>query len=178
MRKCFCVMALAALTLATPLFAQLPTVGVYWNMQGTQMVGTLNGDDMVHAYVIAFWENRLAGAAWSLELDPRLTLVSLTFADGLHIGDPMDGCGVDQALFDPAFGFFGTPIFLADLQLYTGMELLVDGLICVRPNCNYPSVMVADASGILYEACCSCAFFNIPVEAEQHTWGSVKDLYR
>ena len=176
MRRCFCGIVLTALLLSAPVMAQEASVGVYWDREGTQTYMTLELDQFVPAYVVAFFENRLAGAAWRLDTD--FLVVDLTYADGLHIGDPLGECGVDQALFEPIAGFYGEPILLAELYMWTGVTIPESDLTCIEPHCDYGSVVVADANAALYPATGGCAGIPCCVAGEPQTWGSVKTLYR
>ena len=185
MKKCYgliltSVLLLTAVTAAAQPPA-LPSVGVYFDEEGTALTGTFNGgaDEFYAAYVIVFWESLVGGASYSLNLDPRLTLVNATYPlDGVQIGSPIDGCGVEVGLTTPAFGYYNTPVIISVLTLWSGDQIIYNGLICVEPHCNYEAVIVADRYAELYAACAGCAFITIPVGIESTTWGMVKNLYQ
>jgi hypothetical protein len=168
-----------ALMVATPLLAQTGTVGVYYDAEGTLVSQTVDFDSFFDVYVVAFMEARVAGVSFALQMDPKLTVVATLYPENsFHIGDPNDGCGVDIALIDPAFGFFHTPMVFAQLQLYSGLEGLDMDTICVTNNCNYDTVVLADQDGVLFPGEGLCASMDGPVPADSQTWGQVKGMYR
>jgi hypothetical protein len=184
MKKCYGIILLVALPLlSVSVMAQppaLPSLGVYLDPMGTQITGTFNGgaDEMYTAYVICFFEAFVGGASYSLNVDPRLTLVNVQYPlPGVQIGAPTDGCGVEIGLTDAQFGFFHTPVVFSILTLWSADQIIYNGLICVAPHCNYESAVVADNEAHLYAACAGCAFITIPVGTETNTWGMVKHLY-
>jgi hypothetical protein len=184
MKKCYGILLLVALPLlSATVMAQppaLPSLGIYFDQEGTQITGTFNGgnDETYKAYVICFFEAFVGGASYSVEIDPRLTLVNVEYPlPGIQIGSPTDGCGVEVGLTDFQFGYYHTPVVFSILTLFSGDQIIYDGLICVRPHCHYDAVIVADSEAQLYAACAGCGFLTVPVGTETDTWGMVKHLY-
>jgi hypothetical protein len=172
----------ACLVLSLPVLAQLPSVGIYFDEQGTQITKSIQvelPDPFLpfHAYVIVFWEAPVGGASYGLHIDPRIELLAATYPAGVQIGDPLDGCGVEVGLSFPGFGFNGNPVLISTLLLQVE-ETVYDGLICVQPNCHYDDVVVADGVAVIYTACGNCGFLTQVIGVESATWGSVKNLYR
>lgn len=178
MRKVLIALALAACA-AVPAAAQQSSIGVYFNAAGTQSTATLNGgyDELHTAYVIGFGEMLLGGAAFKLDLDPRIVLVNATFPVGVQIGDLVNG--IEIGFQEPEIGFFGRPVRLATLTLFTGANLFANAQLGVSPYLTkYNAVVVADGNGNLFEAEGRTAFLTIPVPSVSSTWGQVKGLYQ
>ena len=179
MKKSYGLIALALLLAVAPAFAQNGTVGVYFDAKGTQSSATLNGgyDETHNAYIVAFMENMIGGAAYQLTMDPRITLLSETPAPGILVGNALTGCEV--GLTTPIVGFYGTPALLETLTLWTGANLISDGQLCIGPWVGrYDTVLLSDHMGTLYPAVGLCGYLSIPVATESNTWGGVKDLYK
>jgi hypothetical protein len=166
MKKGTIGIALMLMLAATPLLAQVATVGVYFDAAGTQVSGTFNGgvDEFHQAYVVVFWEAFVGGASYQLA--------------GVQIGDPLDGCGVEIGLSSAAFGFYSTPVVITELTFWTGDQIIYDAMLCVEPHCNYSTVVVADRDAQVFEAAGLCAFLTVPVANEADSWGAVKNLYK
>lgn len=164
------------LALNVPVMAQ-PTVGVFFDEDGTQVSGTFNGQEQFDAYVMAHWlEGVVGGASYALELPTGLMLTGTDYPAGAHVGEPDDGCGVELGLSQPIGGFWGNAILLTTLHLFSPITL--NGSICVIPHCHYQQVKVADANATLWDAVGQCAFVDIPVATDESTWGAVKSMYR
>lgn len=181
MKKGTIGIALVLVLAATPCLAQVATVGVYFDQAGTQVSGTFNGgvDEFHKAYVVVFWEAFVGGASYKLNVDPRVSITQVSYPlEGIQIGGPLDGCGVEIGLTQPAFGFYSTPVVITDLTFWTGEQIIYDAMICVEPHCNYDSVVVADRDAQIYDAEGLCAFLTVPVASESDSWGAVKNLYK
>jgi hypothetical protein len=181
MKKGTIGIALMLMLAATPLLAQVATVGVYFDAAGTQVSGTFNGgvDEFHQAYVVVFWEAFVGGASYQLNVDPRVSILSKTYPlAGVQIGDPLDGCGVEIGLSSAAFGFYSTPVVITELTFWTGDQIIYDAMLCVEPHCNYSTVVVADRDAQVFEAAGLCAFLTVPVANEADSWGAVKNLYK
>jgi len=180
MKKCHWLLTIAlVLLVVSPAAAQQASIGVYFNAAGTQTTGVFNGGyDVMHdAYLIAFVETFVGGAACKLVLDPRIILLSATYPAGIQIGDLLTG--IEIAATDPIMGYFGQPVRLATLKLFTGANLLANGTLSVQPfTPNYADVMVADVGGNLLTATGLTSWLTIPVATETNSWSHVKDLYR
>jgi hypothetical protein len=178
MRKTILI-AVLALFAAAPVLAQTPSIGIYFNPQGTQSTGVFNGgfDELHTAYVVGFGEFVWGGGAFKVALDPRIVLVSSSFPAGVQIGDAL--AGVEVGFQDPKAGYYGTPVLLATLTLFTGANVFAGGTLEILPFApRYETVIVSDQNGLLAEAVGLTATMTIPVAAEGDSWGQVKSLYR
>jgi len=178
-KACFGVL-LALIVMSTPVLAQTPTVGCYFDAEGT--VPVLTGYNLfqpmtvVTVHVVVFWENMVGGASFAIpELnDPRLAMVGTVYEEGINIGDPWDGCGVEFGLATPQFGFMGNPVHLMAIDVMNISSMPWEPVFQVLPHCNYGTVIVADRYSVLYEA--EGLSGVIPNDAS--SWGQVKNLYR
>jgi len=168
-----------ALLVAVPAVAQQATIGVYFDAAGTQTTGVFNGGyDVVHtAYLIGFVETFVGGAACKVALDSHILLLGAVYPPGVQIGDLL--AGVEIGFTEPILGYFGQPVVMATLQLFTGANLLVNGEINVLPfTPKYSEVLLADVNGTLIPATGLTSLLTIPVATEANSWSQVKDLYR
>lgn len=179
MKKVLVLSALIAL-LAAPAMAStpFPSVGVYFNPQGTQSYATLNGgfDETHTAYVIAFAEALVGGAAFKIDIYPEIMILIGEYPMGVQFGELLTG--IEIGLTNPVVGFFGQPVRLATLTLFTGEALIDYGRLNVIPHPNYNSVVLADGNANLFPAAGVCAWLTIPVPNEQSSWGQVKSLFQ
>lgn len=178
MKKCYGLIALALL-LSAPVLAQDNTIGVYFDTAGTQNTAILNGgfDELHTAYIIGFGEMVVGGAAFKLDMDPRITLINATFPAGVQIGTLVDG--IEIGLQFPAAGYYHTPVLLGTMTLFTNGYLIAYGRLNIVPFFpNYENVTLADAGGFLFPAIGLCSWMTIPVATEESTWGGVKALYQ
>ena len=128
MKKSYGLIALALLLAAAPAFAQNPTVGVYFDPAGTQNSATRNGgyDEQYTAYIIAYFENVVGGAAYQLTIDnPGITLLAETIPPGIEVGTALTGCEIGLTV--PQFGFYGKPVLLETLTLYAYNNIIQVG---------------------------------------------------
>lgn len=180
MKKCHWLLTIAlALLVVSPAAAQPASVGVYFDTAGTQTTAVLNGgyDEMHDAYLIGFVETFVGGAACKLVLDPHIMLISAVYPAGMQIGDLLNG--VEMGFIDPIMGYFGLPVRLATLQLWTGANVFANGMLAVEPWApRYESVLLADVGGNLIPAAGLTSWLTIPVSAPTSSWSQVKDLYR
>ncbi len=168
-----------ALLVVSPAAAQQASIGVYFDPDGTQTAAVFNGgfDEVHDAYLIGFAETFVGGAACKLVLDPRITLISAVYAPGVQIGDLL--AGVEIGFTDPILGYFGRPVVMATLQLWTGANLLANGELSIVPMTpKYQDVLIADLNGNVMTATGLTSWLTIPVAADANSWSQVKDLYR
>ncbi len=178
MKKSYGLIALALL-LAAPAFAQNPTLGLYWDLQGTQMSATRNGgyDESFNGYIIAYMENVIDGAAFKLTVPAGVQVVAETTPPGIMVGNALTG--VQIALTTPMFGFYGKPVLIETITFWTGENIIPMGELVVGPYTGfYDTVLLVDHLGTLYVADGLTSYLNIPVATENNTWGGVKDLYK
>lgn len=177
MKKAYGILALAVLLLAQPVLAQYPSVGVYFDEAGTQNTAFLPGDYFPPhtAYVIAFAEALVGGAAFKLDVYPEILVLQTTYPAGLQIGDPL--AGVEIGLTEPQIGYDHLPVRLADLTIYLP-DLMDFARLNTIPHPNYPAVTISDQNGNLFPAVGRCAWITVPVSNDDSTWGAVKKLYQ
>lgn len=181
MKKSFGLLALLALVLATSAAAQAPmSIGVYFDTAGTQCSKTVAGgpdEDPFDAYVIAFAEMVVGGAAFKLDKDPAIVVTGVAYPAGIQIGDILTG--IEIGLTNPQIGYFGNPVRLATLTIWPGMQIIPYGRLNIVPwSPNYNAVILSDQNGVLSPAVGHCAWLNIPVPEQQTSWGDVKNLYQ
>lgn len=168
-----------ALLVVAPAAAQTASIGVYFDAAGTLTTGVFNGgyDETHTAYLIAHYEGVVGGGACKVTMDPRIILIGTVYPAGVQIGDLLNG--VEIGLLDPGLGFFGQPVRLATMSLFTGANLLANAELHVVPfDPKYNEVLLADVGGNLISAVGLSATLTIPVANESGTWSQVKDLYR
>lgn len=168
-----------ALLVVAPAAAQQASIGVYFDAAGTQTTGVFNGgyDEEHTAYLIGHYEGVVGGAACKVVLDPRIILFNTVYPAGIQIGDLL--AGVEIGLLDPGLGFFGQPVRLATMTLFTGANLIANAEIQVAAfDPKYSEVLLADIGGNLISAVGLTSTLTIPVASESDSWSQVKDLYR
>ena len=184
MKKVFGILALTmALLVATNVCAQDKSIGVYFDTAGTQN-GKTSTAEWGHpapapfdAYVIAFAEMVVGGAAFKLEMNPAINFVGASYPAGIQIGEIRTG--IEIGLTNPVVGYFGYPVRLATVSIWPGWTAFSDALMCIVPwTPNYPDVTLSDNQGVLYPAEGRCAHFSVVVPGDETSWGSVKSLYQ
>jgi len=180
MKKSYGLIALALLLAAAPAFAQNPTLGLYWDLQGTQMsLNRVGGFDepAFNGYVIAYMENVIDGAAFKLTVPAGVMVTGEAIPPGIMVGTALTG--VQIALTSPQFGFYGNPVLIETITFWTGANLVPNGELVVGPYTDfYQTVLLVDHLGELYVADGLTSYLNVPVATENSTWGGVKDLYK
>ncbi len=178
MKKSYGLLALALL-LAAPAMAQNPTIGVYFDAQGHNNTAIVNGgyDETHTAYIVAFFENLVGGAAFQLTVDSRISVLGEVTPPGIEIGTALTGCEI--GLTNPAMGFYGQPVLLDTITLWTGANTFANGPLCIGPWVGrYDTVILSDHLGTLTAADGLCGYLTVPVAVESQTWGGVKDMFK
>jgi len=155
-----------------------PGVGIYFDTAATSNVGSFNGGyDTYHtAYVIATnAEATVGGAAYKLELDSRITLLAHTYPAGIQIGDPISG--IQVGFTDCYVGYYGVPVLVSTLTLWTGNQLLSDAQMSITAYPPAGVVQLSDCEGNLRSVAGGTAYLSIPVAAENQSWSQIKTLY-
>ncbi len=159
-----------------------PTVGVYWDQAGTQANHTANGghDETHTAYVVAVnTERGIGGAAFKLEMDPRITMTGAIYPDGTQVGTLADG--IQIGFTDCHAGVYGLPVLIATLSLWTGDQLIPNGWlnIAAYPPAGAVQVWECGCGGCVHAHAADGgrATLTIPVPVEDKSWGEVKSLY-
>ncbi len=130
--------------------AQTPTIGVYFDPEGTQTstVAPYGPAHTVTAYVLAMnTEQTVGGAAFKLELDPKITLSGATFPAGIQIGTLTDG--IQIGMTDCYYGFYGQPVLLATLTLWTGTNFMNEAPLRILPYPPAGVIQLADCTAML-----------------------------
>ncbi len=179
MKKGCGLIALALLLAAAPAFAQNPTIGVYFDPQGrsTFEPAHLTPFPTYTAYVIAFFENVVGGAAYKITMDPGFLVTQEVFPAGIQIGTCTTGCEIGLTV--PQFGFYHEPVLLETLTIMGFDDRYGSTRISVGPwEGRYETVLLSDHLGTLYPADGLESWIWCTVGTESATWGSVKSLYR
>jgi hypothetical protein len=187
--------------------AQCPpvTIGVYFDSEGSmQSVQPIQHQELF-MYVILFGDAPIGGAAWKLEMtssqytdpligpagpncqppwcayqDPPFWYFGATIEGTVQLGDPFDS-GVRQGFGTCVSGFFGNPVLLATVTLYPWADILglIDVDITVVPE-DYEGLVYADCSALICDNVTGLTAHigNTVVPSAEHSWGSVKALYR
>ena len=153
-------------------------IGVFWDEAGTETVSTQNGGVMeIHnAWVmVRNAEMMVGGAAFKLNLDPRIMILNSTPADGLIFGSLTSGVEIGLYSYLPVFGT--DPGVLFTLQLTTFNFLMVNAELEIVSHPNYDTPKVADNNAVTWDANGLTSYLTIPVETEEMSWGQVKSLY-
>jgi hypothetical protein len=175
--KCILVAA-AVVALASPAFAG-GTIGVYFDEAGTQQVGTFEGGlTQYHtAYVIVVGADQwVAGAAFKLNLDPRINVMSAEYPDAIKLGEPADGVSI--GFNDCRNGWFGENVTVCVLNLWTGTEKMTNALIQVVDHPTEGGILLSDCDGHLSASSGLSSFLTVVLDDAATSWGQVKGLYR
>jgi len=155
-----------------------PTVGIFFDAAATSVYGTFNGGyDQYHtAYIMAVnTESTVGGAAYKLELDSHINLMAHTYPAGLQIGEPLTG--IQVAFTDCFVGYFGVPVRVSTLTLWTGANLLSEAELRITAYPQAGVVQLSDCEGNLRSVAGGTAYLTIPVATENQSWSQIKTLY-
>ncbi|MBK7702385.1 MAG: hypothetical protein IPI34_05550 [bacterium] len=155
-----------------------PEIGLFWDAEGTETVSTQNGGftEIHNAWImVRNAEMMVGGAAFKLNLDPRVMILNATPAAGLIFGNPASGVEMGLYSYLPVFG--SDPGLLYTLQLSTLNYLMVNAELAIVNHPEYDAPKVADNNAVQWSADGLTSYLTIPVETEQMSWGQVKSLY-
>jgi hypothetical protein len=155
-----------------------PEIGVFWDEAGTETVSIQNGGvtEIHNAWImVRNAEMMVGGAAFKLELDPRIMILSATPANGLVFGTLTSGVEIGLYNYLPVFGT--DPGLLYTLQTTTFNTLMVNAELRIVRHPNYDAPKVADNSAVAWSANGLTSYLTIPVGTEEMSWGQVKSLY-
>ncbi|MHB8079123.1 MAG: hypothetical protein ACYDIE_07700 [Candidatus Krumholzibacteriia bacterium] len=155
-----------------------PTVGIFFDTAATITQGVFNGgyDQYQTAYIIVTnAEATVGGAAYKLELDSRITLLAHTYPAGIQIGEPLTG--VQVGFTDCYIGYYGVPVLVSTLTLWTGNQLLTDAQLHIAAYPPAGTIQLSDCEGNLRNVEGGTAYLTIPVAAENQSWSKIKTLY-
>jgi len=155
-----------------------PAIGVFFDEAATQTNGTFGGGvaEIHTAYICAVHtEQPVGGAAFRLTHDARITLWGATYPAGVQIGTLTEG--IQIGFTDCYAGFFGVPVLLSTLSLWTGDQLLDNAQLSIVAYPFTGTIQISDCVGNLRTVGGGTAYLNIPVGAESDSWGQVKVLY-
>jgi len=155
-----------------------PEIGVFWDVEGTETVATQNGGvtEIHNAWImVRNAEMMVGGAAFKLDIDPRIMILSATPADGLVFGSLSAGVEIGLYSYLPVFGT--DPGVLYSLQMTTFNNLMVDAQLQIVTHPSYDAPKVADNSAVQWTANGLTSLLTIVVGAEEMSWGQVKSLY-
>jgi hypothetical protein len=139
------------LILASPLFAQIPNIGVYYDEEAVDLYG-FSGilPDIATGYIVVRDFNQLmGGAAFSIDVDPQVTVSGVAWADGLVQGDYVTGLEIGLYAPIPVFGDQGG--LLGEMTLYSFTHVN-NAPITVTNHPNYATPVLADVNALQYEA--------------------------
>ena len=169
-----------ALLVAVPAFAQTPSLGIYFDLAGTQAYqpGHIGLNEAHTAYVIARAEMLIGGAAYKITIDdPNLMFTGASYPAGIQIGDALNG--VEVGFTEPVVGYFGVPVRVSTLSLFAPSYWGEPATICVVPfPGKYNDVVLADGQGVLFPASGLCGQLTSTVATDADSWSHVKGLYR
>jgi len=135
--------------------------------------------EVVELHVVLFWENVAGGVAFSIDVYemPNYFMISQDYADGIEIGDPFDGTGVEFGFASPQVGFNSTPIRVMTFRLLrTGRPCGTPSVdMAMLPHANYDEVIIADRYSSLFTA---EPRHLLVIPSDKTSWGEVKALYR
>ncbi|MDO9171116.1 MAG: hypothetical protein Q7W29_04700, partial [bacterium] len=120
-------------------------------------------------------EMMVGGAAFKLNIDPRVLILNATPAAGLIFGNPATGVEMGLYSYLPVFGT--DPGLLYTLQLSTLNYLMVDAQLQIVNHPSYDAPKVADNNAVQWTADGLTSLLTIVVGAEEMSWGQVKSLY-
>jgi hypothetical protein len=155
-----------------------PEIGVFFDTAATELSAIYNGGvgELYQAWIcVRNAEMMVGGAAFKMNLDPRITLLSAVPASALIFGTPTTG--VEMGLYTnlPVFG--STPGILYSLLFTTFNNQMIDATISIVNHPSYDTPKVADNSAVQWTADGLTSFLTIPVATEEMSWGQVKSLY-
>lgn len=164
----------AALTVYPP-----TKIGVFWDTAATQTNKQAKGgyDETQTAYIIAVdTEQTVGGAAFQLALAPGITLTNATYPAGIQVGTPLEG--IQVGFTNCYYGFYGNPVLISTLTLWTGANLIPNGTISILPYPPAGVIQLADCNANIRAVDGGVATLTIAVPTESSTWGGVKNLYK
>ncbi|MBK6900261.1 MAG: hypothetical protein IPH09_13745 [bacterium] len=155
-----------------------PEIGVFFDAAATEQSAIFNGGvgELYQAWVcVRNAEMMVGGAAFKMNLDPRITLLNAVPANALIFGTLTTG--VEMGLYTnlPVFG--SDPGILYSLLFTTFNNQMIDATIAIVNHPNYDTPKVADNSAVQWTADGLTSFLTIPVATEEMSWGQVKALY-
>ncbi len=155
-----------------------PEIGVFFDTAATQQSAIFNGGvgELYQAWVcVRNAEMMVSGAAFKMNMDPRITLLNAVPANGLIFGTLTTG--VEMGLYTnlPVFG--STPGILYSLLFTTFNNQMIDATLSITNHPSYDTPKVADNNAVQWSADGLTSFLTIPVATEEMSWGQVKALY-
>jgi len=154
--------ALLVVATAGAASAQGPAIGVFFDTAATQTTATFEGGptNTYTAYVYAVdTEMLVGGVAFKLNKDPRISIISTTYPSGVQIGDITSGVQVGFTDCQP--GFYGTPVLVATLLLYTGTASFADGELTIDAYPRTGTIQLADCDGIITDIAGMTSYLTI-----------------
>ncbi len=155
-----------------------PEIGVFFDTAATQQSAVYNGgfDEFHQAWIcVRNAEMMVGGAAFKLNLDPRILMISATPANGLIIGSLLSG--VEMGLYTSLPVFGSDPGILYSLLFSTLNNQMIDATLSITNHPSYDTPKVADNNAVMWNADGLTSFLTIPVATEEMSWGQVKSLY-
>ena len=155
-----------------------PEIGVFFDTAATEQSAIFNGGvgELYQAWVcVRNAEMLVGGAAFKMNLDPRITMLNAVPANALIFGTLTTG--VEMGLYTnlPVFG--SDPGILYSLLFTTFNNQMIDATIAITNHPNYDTPKVADSNAVTWSADGLTSFLTIPVATEEMSWGQVKSLY-
>lgn len=144
------LLALALTAMAGSAVAQPTAIGVYYDTAATETSYTFEGGptSFLTAYIYSTnTEQTVGGAAFKLDLDPRITILNQSFPAGVQIGSlPL---GIQIGLTECSIGYFGVPTLFATVTLWTNEYSMTDAELTISPYPQSGVVELSDCEGNL-----------------------------
>ena len=142
----------AVLLLATPVLAQSPTIGVYFDEDATDLYGFTFTYQPITAYILVDdFENMLSGAAFSVDMDPGIYSAGYIAPDETYIAIGNLASGIEIGMDTPLPVFGGAVGLLGTIQMYSDHNLY-NTPISVGAHPNYATPVVANSDALEFEA--------------------------
>ena len=173
------IFVMAVLAVSTSAMA-VPAIGVYADAEATSNIIFVEGGlTQYHTvYVCATGtEMMVGGAAFKLEFDSDIHLFAASYPNAVELGDiKAEGAAIGLEMCQS--GYFGAPVVLAELTLWTGNVMLSNGTIRVLPHETEGGLLVSDCSAVPHAANGLTSFLTVTTPNDDTSWGVVKSLYR
>jgi hypothetical protein len=176
------ILVVAVVALATGAWAQPPlkAIGVFFDEDATSIYGEVAGGlTQYHtAYVCAVnMEQMVGGAAFKLVFDPEIHLFAAEYPNSVELGDiKAEGAAIGLNLCQS--GYFGDPVVLAVLTLWTGNVMVNMGEISVVAHETEGGILVTDCNAVPTAVSGLTSFLTVTTDEDATSWGGVKSLYQ
>ncbi len=175
------VTVLVLVALASTVSAQVhgPNISVWHNEDADQLFA--DGAGLMDAYVYAkYCETTITGMSFRLQLDSGLTFVSAQYpADAIYFGNIV-GDGVAMGMGTGRACYGENAVLACSIRYICGSQILNNAAISVVDHLlpQEAGIHITDQTSQRVSVTGGTAYVTVTVDADESTWGQVKNLYR